>query len=124
MESRSRCFPKGLATFSGLRDQTCRTPYCDALIRHRDHAQPRSRGGPTSEFNGLGACERCNYTKESPGWKVVPGLDENGVHTAEYTTPTGARHRSKAPPAPGPVEMWVSELETRIGVAIAGLHAA
>ena len=27
MESRSRCFPRGLAMFIGLRDQTCRTPY-------------------------------------------------------------------------------------------------
>jgi hypothetical protein len=47
MESRSRCFPKGLAGFIGLRDQRCRTPYCDAPIRHRDHAEPRNRGGPT-----------------------------------------------------------------------------
>jgi hypothetical protein len=37
MESRSRCFPKGLVRFIGLRDQTCRTPYCDAPIRHCDH---------------------------------------------------------------------------------------
>jgi hypothetical protein len=40
MESQSRCFPRGLAKFIGLRDLTCRTPYCDAPIRHRDHAQP------------------------------------------------------------------------------------
>ena len=30
MESRSRLFPKGLADFIELRDQRCRTPYCDA----------------------------------------------------------------------------------------------
>ncbi len=71
MESRSRCFPRGLARFIGLRDQTCRTPYCDAPIRHRDHAQPRNRGGPTSWVNGLGMCERCNYEKEAPGWRVI-----------------------------------------------------
>jgi hypothetical protein len=59
MESRSRRFPKGLAAFIGVRDQTCRTPYCDAPIRHRDHARPRNRGGPTSANNGLGMCERC-----------------------------------------------------------------
>jgi hypothetical protein len=39
-------------------------------------------------------------------------------------TPTGAHYRSTAPPLPGPPEIWVSELETRIGIAIAGLHAA
>jgi hypothetical protein len=123
MESRSRFFPPGLAAFIGLRDQTCRTPYCDAPIRHRDHAQPRNRGGPTSAVNGLGACERCNYTKESPGWRVTAG-DENGVHTAEFVTPTGARYRSTAPPLPGPPVIAVSEVEARIGIAITDLHAA
>jgi hypothetical protein len=91
MESRSRRFPKGLAKFIGLRDQRCRTPYCDAPIRHRDHAQPRNRGGPTSARNGLGACERCNYTKESPGWHVCAG-EQNGVHTAEYLTTNGTQN--------------------------------
>ena len=122
-ESRSRCFPQGLAAFIGLRDQTCRTPYCDAPIRHRDHAQPRSRGGPTSAENGLGMCAGCNYTKESAGWDVSAG-EENGVHTAEFVTPTGARYQSTAPPPPGPPVIAVSEVEFRVGIAIAGLHAA
>ena len=122
MESQSRCFPRGLAKFIGLRDLTCRTPYCDAPIRHRDHAEPRNRGGPTSAHNGLGMCERCNYVKEASGWHVCAG-DENGVHTAEFTTPTGMRHHSTAPPPPGPPPIAVSEIETRIGIAIAQ-HAA
>jgi hypothetical protein len=123
MESRSRFFPKGLAGFIGVRDRTCRTPYCDAPIRHRDHATPRNRGGPTSATNGLGECERCNYTKEAPGWRVSTA-DENGVHTAEFVTPTGARYRSTAPPLPGAPLITVSEVEIRIAVALADLHAA
>ena len=123
MESRSRCFPRGLANFIGLRDQTCRTPYCDAPIRHRDHAQPHNRGGPTSAENGLGECERCNYAKESPGWQVTT-YQENGVHTAEFVTPTGAHYRSTAPPLPGVRAIEVSELEVRIGIAIAEPDAA
>ena len=123
MESRARLFPKGLAGFIGVRDRTCRTPYCDAPIRHRDHATPRNRGGPTSATNGLGECERCNYVKEAPGWRVT-SLDENGTHTAEFVTPTGARYRSTAPPLPGAPLITVSELEIRIGVALADLHAA
>ncbi|MDO3640146.1 DUF222 domain-containing protein, partial [Mycolicibacterium arseniciresistens] len=71
MESRSRCFPKALATFIDLRDQTCRTPYCDAPIRHHDHAHPHHDGGPTSAVNGLGECAYCNYTKEADGWQVT-----------------------------------------------------
>jgi hypothetical protein len=101
LESRARVFPKGLADFIGVRDQRCRTPYCDAPIRHRDHAKPHRKGGTTSAVNGLGLCERCNYVKESDGWIVTSTTAENGTHTAEFTTPTGARHRSTAPPMPG-----------------------
>ncbi|WP_018599455.1 DUF222 domain-containing protein [Mycobacterium sp. 155] len=118
MESRSRLFPKGLAKFIGLRDQTCRTPYCDAPIRHRDHAQPHAGGGPTSALNGLGECERCNYVKESPRWNVTTD-DENGVHTAEFVTPTGACYRSTAPPPPGPVEVYESVTELQVAIEFA-----
>jgi hypothetical protein len=121
MESRARRFPKGLATFIGLRDQRCRTPYCDAPIRHRDHAAPHARGGPTAVANGLGLCERCNYVKESAGWQISTHIDETGRHRAEYITPTGGRHRSTAPPCP---PTWViSELEVKVGIALAQ-HAA
>ncbi|MCX2932702.1 DUF222 domain-containing protein [Mycobacterium sp. CVI_P3] len=101
VESRSRLFPKGLADFIGLRDQRCRTPYCDAPIRHSDHAKPYRRGGATSSVNGLGMCEACNYAKESAGWTVTTDVDENGRHTAEFTTPTGKHYHSIAPPMPG-----------------------
>jgi hypothetical protein len=109
MESRARRFPKGLARFIGLRDQRCRTPYCDAPIRHHDRARPHHRGGATSAANGLGMCERCNYTKEGPGWRVAASVDEKGRHTAEFTTPTGARYRSGAPPPPGRLDIFVIE---------------
>ncbi len=121
MESRARSFPTGLATFIGLRDERCRTPYCDAPIRHRDHATPRARGGPTTADNGLGLCERCNYVKEAAGWQVHTQVDETGRHTAEYITPTGGHHRSTAPP-PGP-RLVISELEVSVGIALAR-HAA
>ncbi|MCB0938332.1 MAG: DUF222 domain-containing protein [Mycobacterium sp.] len=115
LESRSRLFPKGLNDFVGLRDQRCRTPYCDAPIRHRDHAQPHRNGGPTSAANGLGLCAACNYAKESSRWVVTADYDRSGRHTAEFTTPTGAHYRSVAPPMPGtprtvlgPVEVWLN----------------
>lgn len=100
MESRARLFPRGLAAFIGLRDQRCRTPYCDAPIRHRDHAVPHRRGGTTSADNGLGQCERCNYAKEAAGWRVNTGVDQMDRHTAEFTTPTGAQYHSTGPPLP------------------------
>ena len=111
MDSRSRNFPKGLALFIGLRDQRCRTPYCDAPIRHRDHATPHRRGGATSAVNGLGLCAGCNYTKEASGWNVVTGSDEKGRHTAEFTTPTGHEHHCMAPAPPGTPRTPMSEIE-------------
>jgi hypothetical protein len=121
MESRARLFPRGLAAFIGLRDQRCRTPYCDAPIRHSDHAQPWAEGGPTNADNALGSCEQCNYAKEAAGWRVSTSIDENHVHTAEFTTPTGRRYRSGAPPRTPAIT--ISDVEVRVGVAIAR-HAA
>lgn len=124
MESRARIFPKGLATFIGLRDQTCRTPYCNAPIRHHDHATPDRDGGPTSALNGLGLCAACNYAKEAPGWRVTTSA-ENGSHSAEYVTPTGATYRSIAPPLPGPpVLRQVSLLEGTFSVDLVTFCAA
>ena len=98
MECRSRAFPQGLARFIRLRDQRCRTPYCDAPIRHIDHAVPAAAGGRTSARNGQGLCEACNYAKEADGWSVTADGGGTGVHGTELTTPTGARYRSTAPP--------------------------
>jgi hypothetical protein len=112
-----------VARFIDVRDDTCRTPYCDAPIRHHDHATSHHRGGPTKVVNGLGECERCNYAKEAPGWSVATRCDDKGCHTAEFTTPTGARYHSTAPPLPGLVVVNLSEMEVRIGIDIAKFAA-
>ena len=72
MDSRARLFPPGLRRFIQARDDTCRTPYCDAPIRHLDHIIPWHTGGPTTTDNAAGLCEACNHTKETPGWKARP----------------------------------------------------
>ncbi|WP_341242211.1 HNH endonuclease, partial [uncultured Nocardioides sp.] len=95
MDSRSRTFPAALALFIDLRDQSCRTPWCDAPIRHRDHVVPDHAGGHTSAGNGQGLCEACNQAKEAPGFVATA---RDGVVTT--TTPTGHRVRSRAPALP------------------------
>ncbi|SLJ90475.1 HNH endonuclease [Arthrobacter sp. P2b] len=99
MDSKARLFPPGLRRFLQVRDDTCRTPYCDAPIRHDDHVVPWHNEGPTTAGNGQGLCEACNHTKENPGWtaKPIPGTR----HTVETRTPTGHTYRSTAPPLPG-----------------------
>ncbi|WP_460822590.1 HNH endonuclease, partial [Nocardioides ungokensis] len=64
LETEAAHFTGHLRDHLTLRDQTCRTPWCNAPIRHADHAQPRHRGGPTSAHNGQGLCESCNHAKE------------------------------------------------------------
>ncbi|KWX60728.1 HNH endonuclease, partial [Mycobacterium sp. NAZ190054] len=116
MESKARRFPKGLALLLQRRDRTCRTPYCNAPIRHHDHAVPARDDGKTSAGNGLGLCEACNYAKEAPGWRVSTG-EENGEHRAEYVTPTGATYTSIAPVLPGPpVRRRLSLAEGRLSI--------
>ena len=99
MDSRARIFPTGLRRFIHTRDDTCRTPYCDAPIRHLDHIIPHHAGGETTSTNGAGLCEACNHTKETPGWKARPRPGPR--HTIELTTPTGHTYSSTAPPLPG-----------------------
>jgi hypothetical protein len=99
MDTRARLFPARLRRFIQARDDTCRTPYCDAPIRHHDHVLPWHNGGPTSLANSAGLCEACNHTKETPAWKAQPGPGPR--HTIELRTPTGHSYHSTAPPLPG-----------------------
>jgi hypothetical protein len=103
MERQSRAFPPELRDLLFIRDGgTCRTPYCDAPVRHGDHPKPWRAGGRTSAANGQGLCEACNYVKESPGWRHRVVSEDFENHTVEVTTPTGHTYIAKAPPLPGP----------------------
>jgi hypothetical protein len=109
MESTSRTF-RGLATLLiRIRDRICRSPYCNARIRHGDHVTPVHAGGETTADNAQGLCEACNQIKESPGWRnrTVSGPFEQ--HEVEIITPTGHTIRSRAPAPPRPPQepRWV-----------------
>ncbi|UKA62660.1 HNH endonuclease [Arthrobacter sp. FW306-04-A] len=104
VDSRARLFPAGLRRFIQARDDTCRTPYCDAPIRHFDHVVPWHDGGTTSLANGAGLCESCNHTKELTGWTAQTGAATTSPgtrHVLDIRTPTGHTYRSTAPPLPG-----------------------
>ncbi|WP_354170293.1 DUF222 domain-containing protein [Arthrobacter sp. UYEF36] len=116
LDSRARLFPPGLRRLLTARDDTCRTPYCDAPIRHYDHIIPWHRGGPTTQGNGAGLCEACNHTKETPGWTARPRPGPR--HTLDITTPTGHSYHSTAPPLPGsPVREAEQVLDLDIAMA-------
>ena len=103
MESSSRTFEGLLAEFIDIRDAgTCRTPGCNAAIRHRDHVARAADGGRTAADNGQGLCERCNYVKEAPGWASwVADPGHVGRHEVHGVTEHLRITRSTSPPPPG-----------------------
>ncbi|SDP34364.1 protein of unknown function [Pedococcus dokdonensis] len=92
-----RLFTGAARRFILLRDQRCRTPWCDAPIRHLDHVIATRAGGSTTTANGQGLCEACNYAKEAPGWRART-VRAGPAHTVRTTTPTGHSYDSTAPP--------------------------
>lgn len=123
MDTRRRFFTGSVRRFISLRDQHCRTPWCDAPIRDIDHVHRAADGGATDLTNGVGHCERFNHVREMPGWDsrlavgttlapsaaIVPGsadadadADADGAVAASgkvlrITTPTGHEYTSLAP---------------------------
>lgn len=93
LESRSRRFPPRLRQMVLLRDDTCRTPFCDAPALHADHIDPVHEGGPTSHENSSGLCAACNQTKENIGWKHTGNPEQLNI-----STPTGHTYSVQASP--------------------------
>ncbi|RNI24209.1 HNH endonuclease, partial [Flexivirga caeni] len=62
-------------------------------IRHIDHIRPHATGGATTERDGQGLCERCNYVKEHPDYTVTG-------HAGQTTTTTGSLVATSHPPSP------------------------
>ncbi|MCW2604663.1 MAG: endonuclease [Pseudonocardiales bacterium] len=97
MDTSARLFTSNQRKFLILRDQVCRTPWCDAPIRHADHITGHINGGATATDDGQGLCESCNHAKQAEGWKQET-TDDGAVIT---TTPTGHTYRSAEPHPPG-----------------------
>ena len=122
METTNTSYTGLLRHMLTLRDQHCRTPWCDAPIRHIDHIHRRTNGGPTSYRNGRAVCAGCNHAREAPGWTatVTSGIDE--PHHVTLTTPTGHTYPATPPPlipttrpAAGPGVPKLSTTEPRAG---------
>jgi hypothetical protein len=122
MDSKATSFPPALARFINLRDRICRTPWCDAPVRHRDHVESLDEGGLTSAGNGQGLCEQCNHAKQAAGWRARPRPGPR--HTVETTTPTGHTYTSTAPPARAPTGAPGGPRRPRVDFAILELALA
>lgn len=97
-DPRRRLFTGALRDLLIARDQVCRTPYCDAPVRHADHVRPFAVVQETTAENGEGLCEACNYAKESAGWSHRVVVLPDGTKIVRITTPTGHTYDTAAPP--------------------------
>lgn len=83
-ESKARCFPRGLARFIDIRDRICRTPWCDAPIRHRDHIRPTNpAAGQLHSTAPVSARRAISRSRPTAG---PPNLSGGAC------TPTASRH--------------------------------
>ena len=99
MSTRQRFTTHGLAELLKLRDQgICRTPWCDAPIRHTDHITPAAVGGQTTESNTQGLCQACNHAKQADGWTQHTIHDIHDTHRAAHRRD----HHPHRPPTPIP----------------------
>ena len=98
MDSKAREFDGGLAAFLRMRDRGCRMEYCDAPVRHLDHAVDTALGGATDTSNGQGVCEGHNYAKQAHGWtsRPRPGPGTPSRPRRRPDTSTSPRHRGSA----------------------------
>jgi hypothetical protein len=100
-----------------LASDICRTAYCDAPVRHVDHARPVRDLGETGIDNGVGLCEACNYTKDLPGWQTTLLTRSDGSKFLDLTSPTGHRQRSRAPAPPGAPDPVARRIRALLTVA-------
>lgn len=98
-DTRRRRFDPAVRELLIARDQHCATPWRDAPIRHADHIERHTGGGPTAPDNGQGLCERCNYDKDTPGFTATADRDPDGRRITRLTTPTGHTYDHHPPPA-------------------------
>ncbi len=98
MDSKARAFTGQLRQLILLRDdQRCSTPWCDAPARHIDHTERVADGGPTTYHNAAALCERCNHTRETPGWQITTHpKSPAGARTIQ--TPTRTTYTHQPPP--------------------------
>lgn len=97
MDSRRRQFSGLLRRMVTFRDDVCRSPWCEAPIKHADHADSFASGGETDWDNSSGLCAACNYAKELTGWRHKATPD-----ALEVITPTGHHYRTRTKPISGP----------------------
>lgn len=111
MESRARCFPRpgwpasSPPAMTPAALPTAMPRSATSITSTRRPARDDLRGQRGRAVRGLQLHQR------GPRSTRAAEHDENGVHAIKLSTPTGARHRTKAPPLPGSPRIDISRTE-------------
>ena len=97
MDSHARLFRSSLRRFITLRDRFCRTPWCDAPIRHRDHVRAAADRGPTRVTTARVCARRATTPSRHRDGEPDPRPAPDRT-PSRPPTPTGHTYRSQAPP--------------------------
>lgn len=113
MDSKRREFSGLLRRMIVIRDDVCRSPWCDAQIKHADHATAVAAGGQTEWGNASGLCAACNYAKELVGWRHEATPEKLTVRT-----PTGHRYETRT----RPIDSRAGKADSADNRGAAGIH--
>ena len=83
---------------------------------------PTTVDSPTSALNGLGECERCNYSKESPGWRVTT-VDERYAYSRIRHPDRSSLLVDRTAGAEA-IQVHLCEVEVRVGISLVDRDAA
>lgn len=96
MDNRRRRFSGPLRHLIELRDQTCRTPWCDAPIRHGDHVIPGGAAVPRPRPTARGCARPATTPRRRPAG-TAPPCDADRRRRSRTPRPTPCappRHRA------------------------------
>ena len=104
MDSRARIFPPGLRRLIQTRDETCRTPYCDAPIRHLDHIIPGTTAAPPPWPTAPDSAKPATTPKKRPAGPPAPQTENRqtpcpDTNPRPRTAATGTPSNSPPPRA-------------------------
>ena len=127
MDSRARIFPPGLRRLIQTRDDTCRTPYCDAPIRHLDHIIPWHHGGQPPRPTAPASAKPATTPKKPPAGPPSHAQDHGTPSNsppppATPTTPPHhpCRDRQPTKPARSPAATAATSATTRRSSSVCG----
>ena len=96
MDTRRRAFPAKLRRFIDLRDRRCRTPWCDAPIRHADHPSASPTAARPANRTAKASAKPATTPRKPPAGAPRPPPAASSRPPPRPDTPTPATHHPRS----------------------------